>query len=608
MFDVGPLFELDITALTVEGDGLGFRDGREVRVFGALPGETVTAQTISDRRKYLFAQAVEVSGLSSQRVRPKCPHFGACTGCQWQHVDYEHQLGLKQRQVQQALQKFGLDPGITQPVLPADVPWNYRNHARFTLRRDGSAGFVHRETRRFVRIDACLIMHPWINDTLEKLQGRCRGMTQVSVRYGVNTGRWLIQPGLNIEGVELASGQPYYEEVFRGRTFRISSPSFFQVNLEQADKLVSTVLHYLNPDGTETIVDAYAGVGTFAVALAPYVGRAVAIEESASAIKDARENVSGLPKVQLVQGKVEHELAAFPSRVDAVILDPPRSGCHPDVLAALGRHAPNKLLYVSCDPETLARDMAALYRNGFEPVEVQPLDMFPQTHRVECAAFLVSRGQKGKPRTRIPILLASTSPRRIGLLSCLGLPFRTASPEVDESAVACNARTARERAELSALAKANWAAERHPGEVVVAGDTIVADNGEVLGKPSDAAEAVAMLRRLRGTTHRVITGIAVLKPGDAAIVCHVVSGVKMRHYSDAEIENYVASGDPLDKAGAYGVQNEAFHPAEAVDGCYLNVVGLPLCKLVRMLRDMRVEVQPALPAICDPCPLREPSS
>ncbi|MBI2857483.1 MAG: class I SAM-dependent RNA methyltransferase [Chloroflexi bacterium] len=379
---------IHISAMTADGDGLGVLDGREIRVFGALPGEAVEPRIRSDRKPYLFADAESVLESSPSRVAPLCQYFGDCTGCQWQHVKYGTQLEIKRRKVQAAMEARGLNPSLVQPVTPADEPWAYRNHARFTLRRDGTVGFVHRETRRFIRIDHCRIMHPWINSALAKMQGSCKGMTQASVRYGVNTGSWLVQPRLSIPIPELASGQKYYEELLCGRRFRISSPSFFQVNIPQAEKLVTLALACLRPSGNERVIDAYCGVGTFAVAIAPHVGEVIAIEESSSSIADARENIAGLDNIRLVQGKVESEMELFHTHSGAVIVDPPRSGCHQAFIDAAGRSDIGKVVYVSCDPDTLARDVALLCRWGFQMQEVTPVDMFPQTHRTECIALL----------------------------------------------------------------------------------------------------------------------------------------------------------------------------------------------------------------------------
>lgn len=196
------------------------------------------------------------------------------------------------------------------------------------------------------------------------------------------------------------------------------------------------------------------------------------------------------------------------------------------------------------------------------------------------------------------VVLASGSPRRIELFRCLGIPFKAVAPLVDEEAIANTAMSVKERAERVALAKAMWVADNERADVVAAGDTIVVDDAEVLGKPRDGAEAAQMLRRLRGREHRVITGLAVARRGGKTVTGHVVSRVKMRQYSDSEIKAYVATGDPMDKAGAYGVQDRTFHPAEKVTGCYLNVVGLPVCELGHMLKQVGVKVILDLPQEC----------
>lgn len=201
------------------------------------------------------------------------------------------------------------------------------------------------------------------------------------------------------------------------------------------------------------------------------------------------------------------------------------------------------------------------------------------------------------------IILASSSPRRAEIFACLGLPFEVARPGVEEAQAVRGLTDPAEMAERAALAKGRWVKERGPAEVVVSGDTTVVLNGKVLGKPSDAAEAISMLKRLRGKTHQVVTGLAVLDSCGRAFTSHVTADVVMRDYSDEEITEYVASGDPLDKAGAYGVQSESFHPAAVVTGCYLNVVGLPLCELKRLLSCAGVSLpgEVKLPASCGTC-------
>ena len=382
-----------LTGWGPQGEALAHHDGKDVLVFGGIPGEEVEAEVVRHRREYVAARVVEVLTPSPYRIAPPCPYFGSCTGCQWQHVDYHHQTRIKRQVVIDTLIKIGgFESPPVLPTMPSPEQYGYRNHARFTIgRRQGDLGFVNRESRRFVPVHECLLMHPWINRAVEQLQGRCAETSQLSIRYGVNTGDFLVQPALKNTEVPLQSGQKHYREKVGGREFRIASPSFFQVNTSQAEQMVELVKGELQLPVEGLLVDAYSGVGTFATLLAPYVGKVIAIEESASAVQDAVAQSPGSDSIQFLQGKTEEVLPQIGEQPHAVILDPPRAGCDKKVLDAVIQLAPARVAYVSCDPETLARDLKILCRGAFRLERVQPIDMFPQTHHVECVATLSLR-------------------------------------------------------------------------------------------------------------------------------------------------------------------------------------------------------------------------
>ena len=374
------------------GDTVAEFEGREINVFGGIPGERVVCRIVRYRRR----RKAVVSGIvtdvlepSPHRIAPPCPYFGPCSGCQWQHIDYAHQLDLKREAVRQAVDEYdslrGTEVGET---MPSEEVLGYRNHARFTVRRSGSLGFVNRITRRFVKIDECLLMAPGINELLSRLQGRSGATSQLSIRYGVNSGEWLIQPRLSINEVGLEAGQSHYTERLLGRSFRVGSPSFFQVNTAQAERLIGLVKRRLRLSGQETVVDAYAGVGTFAVLLAEHAERMIAVEESDAAVADARVNTAGIDNVEIVLGKVEDVIDDLDIVPHAVVLDPPRAGCQAQVLEAVVRWRPGRVCYVSCDPSSLARDLDIMVRSGFAVESIEPVDMFPQTYHVECVATL----------------------------------------------------------------------------------------------------------------------------------------------------------------------------------------------------------------------------
>ncbi|MBM4463181.1 MAG: septum formation protein Maf [Chloroflexi bacterium] len=570
------------------GEALAQHDVRRVSVFGGIPGEDVLAGVVRQRRKRILARVVEVTNASPERVEPPCPYFVSCTGCQWQHIRYEYQLELKRGIVQEAMQEAGIPVSLVSPVVPAPQMFGYRNHMRFTVGPGGNLGFVNWQSRRFVSVNQCLLMHPWINQALSQLQGRCGETTQVSIRYGVNTGQWLIQPTLSSSQVSLQSGQKHYEEALAGRRFRISAASFFQVNTVQAEHVAQLVRQRLGLTGRELVVDAYAGVGTFAVLLAPFARKVIAIEEAPSAIRDAQINIQGLDNVEVVEAKTEHLLGVLPERPDALVLDPPRSGCQFQALQAVLFRPPQRVVYVSCNPQALARDLRILLHGPLVLEEVLPIDLFPQTHHVECLATLSYNPEKEQAfQSRQQLILASGSPRRQEIMAEMGLSFRVVPPQVAETASLSTdpVAVARERA----LQKARSVASMVREGMVIGADTVVADGDVILEKPASEEEAHAFLRRLRGKEHRVITGLALIDAASGEEVTgRCISRVLMREYSDAEIAAYVASGDAWDKAGGYAIQDKQFHPVAQVTGCYLNVVGLPVCTLLRLMRRMGV--------------------
>ncbi|MBI4198405.1 MAG: septum formation protein Maf [Chloroflexi bacterium] len=588
----GQWLRLTLSGMGRLGEALAEAEGKPIFVFGGIPGEEVVAEVIAERRRYVTAEVVEVLTPSPHRVHAPCPSFGACTGCQWQHIAYPHQLELKRQAVAEALKRVGGLLGVeVRPTLPSPQEFGYRNHARFTVgRREGVLGYVHRERRRYVEVQACMIMDPWINEAMGKLRGHCAETSQLAVRYGTRSGSWLIQPALSDPGLALTTGQKHYTEVVNGVPFRVASPSFFQVNTPQAECMADLVKEALALTGKEVVVDAYAGVGAFAALLAPYARTSIAIEESSSAIADAQVNLASFQNVSILKGKTEELLGQLEPLVDAVVLDPPRVGCQPEALAALARLAPARVAYVSCDPETLARDLKVLCHGPFQVAWVQPLDMFPQTYHVEAVALLTLKAG-------YPITLASSSPRRRSILHKAGLAFPVMPPQAEESPP--QGKPA-EHVQQVALAKAKEVAGRLTRGLVLAADTAVVDDDLVLGKPKGDAEAMAMLRSLRGRRHQVMTGVAVVDVASGQAACDVeVSWVVMRDYSDAEAQAFVDSGAAADKAGAYAVQDPVFRPTESVEGCYLNVVGLPLCLAVKLLRRMGADLgQVAIPQVC----------
>ena len=376
------------------GDTLAEFEGKYINVFGGIPGEKVLCRIVRYRRRrraIVSAIVLDVLKSSPYRIPVPCQYFGSCSGCQWQHIDYKYQLKLKRDLIQRALRTYGeLADLQVSSTIPSKNSFGYRNHARFTVRDQGSLGFVNRITKRFVKIDTCKLMAPWINKAVKNLQQLCSSTSQLSIRYGVNTDDWLIQPKIHNDEIELETGQPHYHEQLFDRKFQISSPSFFQVNTVQAETLIRLVKSRLELTGEETLVDAYAGVGTFAALLAGQVKKVIAIEESYAATKDAVKNTDGIKNLEIKIGKVEEIVNDFRETPTVVLLDPSRNGCELNVLETISRWQPDRVLYVSCDPKSLARDLSILVKNGLMVQSVDPVDMFPQTYHVESVSVLKS--------------------------------------------------------------------------------------------------------------------------------------------------------------------------------------------------------------------------
>ena len=582
----GGRLELALESWGRLGEAMAIHEETPVFVFGGIPGERVTAEVVRVHRKYVSARVIEVLEPSPDRVEPPCRYFGECTGCQWQHLDYGAQLAAKRDKVIDALARVGgLEGVVVDEALPSTSRYGYRNHARFTVSRQGELGFVNRETRRFVRIDHCMLMRPGVNRILEHLQDRCQETTQLSIRAGAGSAEssdeYLVQPPLLNPAVTVATGQKRYVETVGESRFFVSSPSFFQVNVEQAAQAAEVVLEGLGLGPDDVLLDAYTGVGTFAVLLAPHVGRVVAVEESSAAVADARENAAAIPNVEFVLGRTENVLGELSVRPDAVVLDPPRSGCQPQALASLVHLASPRVAYVSCDAETLARDLKILCAGGYALVRVAPIDMFPQTHHVECVALLHWVGQDEGST----LVLASASPRRRDLMAALRLDFSVLPADVPEDPLP--GESPQGMVERLSRDKALKVASSMQEGFVIGADSTVVYLGQSLGKPRDDNEARVMLRRLRGTTHHVCTGLTV---ADAAtgrlLTVSMTSEITLRDFSDDEIEASIATGTPRDKAGAYAVQDTELRPASGWEGCYHNIVGLPTCVLLQLLGEL----------------------
>jgi 23S rRNA (uracil1939-C5)-methyltransferase len=401
--------QVRVSGMAHGGDAVARHEGKVIFVPYALPGEEVVVELTEERATYSRARLVEVLTPSPDRVEPRCPHYGTCGGCQWQHISYGRQSALRQEVLRSQLNRIAHLPDVpVRPTLAASDPWCYRNHVQLHLDQEGKLGFMGINGRSVIPITECHIMHALLWDVFAGLEIDFPELERVSLRAGIATGEQLVvleSAGAQAPAIEvdvpvscvllLGDGTPvtyvgngYVTERIGSRSLRVSATSFFQANTSQTERLVRTVEEYVDPRGHECLLDLYCGVGTLSLALADRVAEVVGVESNEAAMEDANFNAEEMTNVTLLEGSVEQVLPSIEQSIDLVILDPPRQGASKRCLDALSTLSAPRIVYVSCDPATLARDVGRLGQSGYQLVEVQPVDMFPQTYHVEAVALL----------------------------------------------------------------------------------------------------------------------------------------------------------------------------------------------------------------------------
>ncbi|MDK2820735.1 MAG: rRNA (uracil1939-C5)-methyltransferase [Clostridia bacterium] len=418
---------INITGLNHEGAGVGrLNNGKVVFVPGALVGEQVRIELLVDKKKYALGRLLEIEVASPDRVAPSCSE-GSCGGCQLQHLSYNEQLKWKQQKVIDAFKRIGGFSDIeVLPVLGMTNPWRYRNKVRLHVSK-GQLGFYQPGSHEVNPLANCSLLPSlmlevarFINELLPNLSP---GLKHVTLRQGLKTGEVLVflevEQGWT-EGKRLAKelknhfsslvsvvagfedkkkslvtliGRDYLIEKLGNFTFHISPDTFFQVNTVHTEVLYNQVKEYAELEGEEEVLDAYCGSGSIAMWLSCKAKKVTGVEVVAQAIKDAGRNVvlNDIDNIEFHTGQAEvllPRLAEKGYKPQVIVLDPPRAGCDRRVLKAVEKMKPIRVVYVSCNPATLARDVSYLSENGYVPAKVQPVDMFPYTHHVECVVSL----------------------------------------------------------------------------------------------------------------------------------------------------------------------------------------------------------------------------
>jgi 23S rRNA (uracil1939-C5)-methyltransferase len=443
--------EVEFEDLTHDGAGVAKVDGYPLFVKNALPGEKAKIKVIKVNKGYGFGRLEEILEQSPYRVDAPCPIYKECGGCQLQHLSYEGQLLAKEKQVRDVLTRIGkLENVKVHPVLGMSEPWRYRNKAQVPVgEREGGliAGFYQQRSHEIIDMEACMIQQEKNDEVVQAVKRICtkHGVTayneqrhkgtlrHIMARHGQVTKEVMVvlvtrtselpnkekivnEIVESVEGVKsiiqnvnskktnvilgdetrVLWGEEVIYDLIGNVKFAISSRSFYQVNPEQTKVLYDQALSYAELTGEETVIDAYCGIGTISLFLAQKAKKVYGVEIVPEAIADANRNaeLNGIENVEFAVGEAEVVIPNWYKEgivADVLVVDPPRKGCDDALLQTIIEMKPKKVVYVSCNPATLARDLRVLEDGGYTTLEVQPVDMFPHTTHCEAVASIVWR-------------------------------------------------------------------------------------------------------------------------------------------------------------------------------------------------------------------------
>ena len=450
--------------VTIEGYGEGGMgvariDGRVVFVHGALRGEKCRVLILKTLKSVAFAKVLEVIEPSSERITPDCPYFPRCGGCTYRHIRYEEELRLKRQRVQDNLSRIGGSDVTVEEILGARDTLRYRNKAQYPVSKDGAVGFYRARTHEVIECEHCLLVKPEADAAAEALREYMQSCRIAG--YDEKTGRGLVRHlyirsnaageslvcvlvngdklpkedrlvtllrdacpkctgivlGTNTKKGNVILGDHYrtlwgsdrLEDTLCGKTFRLSVPSFYQVNRVQAERLYAKAIEFAGLTGQETVLDLYCGAGTITLALSDHAKKVLGAEIVPEAIDDARENAArnGVKNAEFFCGDasdVAKKLARENLRPDVVTVDPPRKGLAPDVVESIAEMQPERVVYVSCDSATMARDVKRLADLGYTAQRACAVDMFPRADHIETVVLL-SKGEVDSKKIRVEFSL-----------------------------------------------------------------------------------------------------------------------------------------------------------------------------------------------------------
>ncbi|MCU0496616.1 MAG: methyltransferase [Anaerolineae bacterium] len=409
-----PTFEVELTAMAHGGSALGRYQNRTVFIPYTIPGERVLARITSEKARVIFAEGVKLIEASADRVYPVCPHFGPgrCGRCHWQHIDYQAQLLLKQDVMSDQLARVGgLDDAtieqIIRPILASPEEWYYHHRITLQVTGAGDLGYPSASGEAVFLIQECHIIRPELVDLFTQFDFDVTGIDRLQLQLDSEGAHMIIlhiqdeeqvpelqtdlTTSINVllpedEPINLV-GDSSLRYTIGDRVFRVTAGCEFRSNLSQLPRLIEVVLGQLALTGTENVLDLYGGVGVFSAFIADQARRVTLIERYPPALTDAEINLAAYEHIDLIEGPIEDVLPELEDRYDAAILDPPAEGLSLAVLDQVKALKIPRLVYISADPATFARDAKKLIAHGYQLLQVQPIDLAPQTYEIHAVSL-----------------------------------------------------------------------------------------------------------------------------------------------------------------------------------------------------------------------------
>lgn len=388
---------IEILRLDHQGRGIGKIDNKIIFIPNTLPGEIIEYNITKSKKKYLEGEITKFIKKSSQRIEPICPYYNKCGGCQLMHLNYQNQLKYKQEKIENIIHKYVNENIKIESIIKADNIYNYRN--KITLHSKNKIGMYKKDSNDIINIDSCLIANNKINEIIKELNKINIYEDEIIIRNNGQDSLLKYQNEqnnfnkINVDSIILNNqnikGKGYNIETIENLKFIISPTSFFQVNTEQTIKLYNLIKNLANCNKSDNILDLYCGTGTIGLFINNNSKNILGIEINKDAIKDANQNIilNHIQNAKFINDDAKNYINKVNYQPDIIIVDPPRSGLFKGMIEKLIKFKAKKIIYVSCDPITLSRDLKEL-TNRYQIEKIYPIDMFPNTYHVESVCLL----------------------------------------------------------------------------------------------------------------------------------------------------------------------------------------------------------------------------